>query len=409
MEKSMKKFYWENRGVFCVLCLVITFYFILRCFTGFWPTSQNPYNSYVLQASSWLQGRLDLGQNYTYLELAVLNGKYFVSFPPFPSMLLLPFVAVFGTDVKDGILAVVSTLVGAVYVYRLIKHYVENENYCILLATFVMIGQNLVFVSVNSYVWFIAQNLCFTFSVMAVYYAVKGKSLVSFLLWAFSIGCRPFQVVYFPLLLLLMYQREKEVEQKVEFIGWMKKLLIALIPTIVVAIIYMSLNYARFGSITEFGHNFLPEHLNSEKGQFSIDYIFANFPKLFYIPEFGENGIWQIPKFNGMNVFLVIPIYAYFVIEFVRYIVREKKIDGILVLYVALAIIHIISILAHNTLGGWHFGNRYFIDLVPFMLGMILYVLPKKMRISIPLLVLTVLGVSMNLLGTVIIYNDWLA
>lgn len=407
MEKSIKKLYWENRGIFCVLCLVITFYFILRCFTGFWPTSQNPYNSYVLQASSWLQGRLDLGQNYSYLELAILNGKYYVSFPPLPSIILLPFVAIFGTDVKDGLLAVISTLIGTVYVYRLIKHYVSSEHYSILLATFVMIGQNLVFVSINSYVWFIAQNLCFTFSVMAVYYAVKGKPLKSFFVWALSIGCRPFQIIYFPLLLLLLYQQKKENEL-IEWKSWLKELIIALIPTMLVAVVYMGLNYARFGSITEFGHNYLPEFLEAENGQFSLSYLVENFPKLFYIPGFGEDGIWQIPKFNGMSVFLVIPIYTYFVMVLVRYIIREKKIDGILVLYVGLAIVHIISILLHKTLGGWHFGNRYFIDLVPFMLGMILYMLPKKMKISIPLLVLTVLGVTLNLLGTVIVYNDWL-
>ena len=52
----------------------------------------------MLQAQSWLEGRLDLGKDYPYLELAVFGGKYYVSFPPFPSYIMFPFAAL-GLDV----------------------------------------------------------------------------------------------------------------------------------------------------------------------------------------------------------------------------------------------------------------------------------------------------------------------
>ena len=44
------------------------------------------YKSYSLQAMAWLNGRLDLGQDYPWLELAVFQERYYVSFPPFPSL-----------------------------------------------------------------------------------------------------------------------------------------------------------------------------------------------------------------------------------------------------------------------------------------------------------------------------------
>ena len=47
----------------------------ISAFTGFWPWSGNPYSSYILQAQSWLRGRLDLGQDYAWLELAIRDGK----------------------------------------------------------------------------------------------------------------------------------------------------------------------------------------------------------------------------------------------------------------------------------------------------------------------------------------------
>ena len=45
-------------------------------FTGHWITEENPYRSYTLQACAWLDGRLDLGTDYPWLELAIYEGKF---------------------------------------------------------------------------------------------------------------------------------------------------------------------------------------------------------------------------------------------------------------------------------------------------------------------------------------------
>ena len=70
--------------------------------------AHTPYNHYALQAEAWLRGRLDLGgppPPYTgNNDFAQLNGKHYVSFPPVPSVLLLPVVAYAGSveRVRDG-------------------------------------------------------------------------------------------------------------------------------------------------------------------------------------------------------------------------------------------------------------------------------------------------------------------
>ena len=46
--------------------------------------SSSPYNSYTLQALAWREGRVSLGRDYPWLELAVYQGDYYVSFPPVP-------------------------------------------------------------------------------------------------------------------------------------------------------------------------------------------------------------------------------------------------------------------------------------------------------------------------------------
>ena len=74
---------------------VMVFLVLMSLLTGKGITDDNAYNTYALQADSWRQGRLDLGQNYPWLELAVYNGKYYCSFPPFPSYVLFPLTVLF--------------------------------------------------------------------------------------------------------------------------------------------------------------------------------------------------------------------------------------------------------------------------------------------------------------------------
>lgn len=93
------------------LALLGTFW-VIAAFAGQWPWQSNPYNSYALQTDSWLKGRLDLGQDYPWLELAIYQGKYFVSFPPFPSYVLIPFVMIFGTNTPDHLIALLVTIAG---------------------------------------------------------------------------------------------------------------------------------------------------------------------------------------------------------------------------------------------------------------------------------------------------------
>lgn len=67
-----------------------------------------PYNHFALQAEAWLAGRLDLGgPPPAYAgnnDFARFSAKWFVVFPPFPALLLVPVVALAGTaaDVRDG-------------------------------------------------------------------------------------------------------------------------------------------------------------------------------------------------------------------------------------------------------------------------------------------------------------------
>ena len=70
-----------------MLGLVLVGYIFIHDISGETLLEHCHWDSYTLQASRWLQGKVDLGRNYEYLEIAKYQGKYFVSFPPFYSTL----------------------------------------------------------------------------------------------------------------------------------------------------------------------------------------------------------------------------------------------------------------------------------------------------------------------------------
>ena len=239
-----------------VLCLCVTaVFFVAWTFTGQWPWKSQPYNSYILQAQSWLEGRLDLGRDYPYLELAIFNNKYYVSFPPFPSYAMLPFVLI-GWNSCDSMIAFAVSLLGAVYAFKILKHFDIESKTAIFFTLLLTVGSNWLMTAQNAWVWFIAQNMAFTLSLMAIYYALKNKIGLSLAFWACAVGCRPFQILYLPALLYLIYNAHKAVNPEDKIIDIIKKRYLTLVPMAVIALSYMILNFARFGHITEFGHNY---------------------------------------------------------------------------------------------------------------------------------------------------------
>ena len=100
---------WETFGITAAAFLALWSLAALLTGQGL-PGFDSFYNSYSLQADAWLKGRLDLGQDYEWLELAIRDGKYYVSFPPFPSLVMLPLVLIFGTNTPDTCVALLFAL-----------------------------------------------------------------------------------------------------------------------------------------------------------------------------------------------------------------------------------------------------------------------------------------------------------
>src|SRR5260221_3390881 len=87
-----------------VVCTVVYF----ACAPRQLWTEHTQYNHYALLADAWLHGHLDLGHPppaYTQNnDFAEFQGRYFVSFPPFPAVILLPWAKLAGSpeNLRDG-------------------------------------------------------------------------------------------------------------------------------------------------------------------------------------------------------------------------------------------------------------------------------------------------------------------
>lgn len=401
MDKQKR---WEY-GIIIITSVLL--YLLLMCWlTGYGPLKQNVYNSYALQADSWRQGRLDLGQDYPYLELAVYNGKYYVSFPPFPSYILFPLTFIFGSNTPDALLMWFISLLSAGYLYRLALQFRLSEPLSALTTLTVILGSNATFNMLNPGAWFFAQNLCFLLAVMTIYYAGNGKGGWALFFWACSVGCRPMQIFFLPVVLLILYIVEKKKSPELSGKKIVSNKIYWGIPAGCVALTYMVLNYLRFGSIIEFGHNYLPEFIRAEHGQFSVKYMSENLKSLLHFFQFDESGKIVIDHFGNLSFMLASPCVIFAILTLLACILKkEYRIVIFQSGIIACAIAYLAVTIMHKTMGGWHFGNRYANDILPWIYLATVLGLSRVEKLGKYQIPIAVFGLCLNAIGNVVVYN----
>lgn len=425
LYKHIRTFFNRHRPWLCVTLCVLMTMLVVQMFTGHWPWKVNDYNSYTLQARSWLDGHLDLvqGENYPWLELAIYNGKYYVSFPPFPSYVMLPFAAVFGSQTPDGWIALCFLLLSCYYAARLFRQVRGNSEGLEILTLYLLLANGYLYLTINGWVWFLAQNMCFALSLMALSYAYEGKGGLSLGFWACAVGCRPMVALYLPLLVYLICRHSRLVRPQ-----WgMGKLILKRwywgIAPLLIALSYMALNYARFGNVIEFGHNYLPEFTRAgATPQFSFQSLLPNLKLYLRLPQWKDNQYVAFYAMDGNAFYLANPLLVTALGALVWRIgvsaahMRRtpavcrpsRRRWPVMVMVPLLFALHVVWICCHATLGAVQFGNRYLVDTLPYLFFGLLWWMPDDKRFICWHLPLVCYGACLHLVGTVFSYLNLL-
>ena len=403
----------------CLACVLCTLLFSLALYAAMCACSgvapgAYPYPSYLLQAQAWLRGEFALDRNYDYLELAVYNGRYYVSFPPVPTVPMVLWTLIWGDDVPGGLFqklyaAIACAVVCAALLrarrdpdapFRLDG---ERESLrrcasCAAWAVFLCYGSALLPISLVGAVWYEAQILAFLFSVSALAAMDRRRPTLACLLYALSVGCRPFSVCLGPVLLALYLRRARGQSAG----QTLRRLAPGIALGLCVAACYAAYNYARFGDIFEFGHNYLPEFQREGQTQFALSHIADNWrTMLFGSPFVKWRGEVRLQEF-GFSMFLSCPVLICGLVWLFRdalahRLSREK-------LAVALmAALNLLLLMMHRTVGAHQFGLRYALELVPYCLAWLLLD-PQRARMTRWEAALLGFGLGFNFIGGCLVH-----
>ena len=403
-SKPPRAYNWDEAARIATLfgCIAAVYALIYIFAADFSPLAQNWFNSYSRQAALWLDGRLDLPYNVPWLEIARFDGRYFISFPPFPSLVMLPFVWVLGTiETPDHLIALGVALVAALYAYRMAVKLLGQGWTAVFAALFLILGTNYLHVALWGGVWYIAQNMAFALTLIALYHAMgtrRRDTAIALLAMCAAMGTRPFNAAALPLLLLLIY---RNVPRPCAPPAFVRRLLLCAIPALLLGGFFMWLNHARFGSIFEFGHNYLPEFVYDPHGQFYAGRTLSNLQRMLF-----NFDITASPMFHGFAFWVASPL----VVTYVAYAVRHGALsvlsaasrrkhaanrrkqdesthaknansteaDRTTWLIPVLVALQLLAFSTHRTLGGHQFGARYTVDVLPMLYVGWLFLMQKR-------------------------------
>lgn len=331
---------------------------------------------FVYQADAFVHGRLALSGRPPNLNDWVLrDGQWFVSFPPFPAVLMAPFVALNGLAFNDVFftVCVAAFNVGLfVHVMRRLRADGELERTnrdLLLLAFFWAFGSVYLVSAIRGEVWFTAHVVGAGLTLLYVLLARRARHpILAGLVFGCALLTRANLAYAFPFIVLEALAPEgklfalKELPQRLKTA--IRPIVLFGLAGGAVLAVGLWMNHERFGSATEFGHALLYNNRVNERirqwGLFHPHYLWGNLKSAFLLlpkvsfdpPKLGFNG-------NGMSVFLTTPLLL-----LVPFAGRGRM---TLSLAVTAACIALPGLFYMNN-GWFQFGFRFSNDWLPYLL-----------------------------------------
>src|SRR5262249_3504922 len=214
--------------------------------------------------------------------------KYYVSFPPFPAALFLPFVAIWGVNANDVLFTAILAAFGPMLLFLVLRRLAargdssRSETDDLMLTAMFGAGTVYFYSSVIGQVWYTAHvvstilaGLFVLASLEAHYPFLAGLALGALTLTRPHMG---FWGIFF---LFEMQRSKKPLVSTMLKVG---------IPVAIFALAGAIFNYARFHSFSEFGHTYLNVRWTDRiqrYGLFNFAFLARNLSVAFFLtPKF---------------------------------------------------------------------------------------------------------------------------
>ncbi|MBM4352300.1 MAG: hypothetical protein FJ109_00670 [Deltaproteobacteria bacterium] len=309
-----------------------------------------------------------------------LNRRHFVSFPPFPAVAMLPFVALVHYHFNDVLFTLALAALNSLLLYLLYQSlrkrgYVTRSTAELLVLVFLFtFGTVNFFSSIRGEVWFTALVVGITMHLLYLLFATDLRSpFLAGLFLALGFATRTplaFASAYFGLQWLL----QKQPWNRAGILLRVRQLALFAAPCIAVGVALMLYNMARFDNPFEFGHKFLADGTRPsivDHGMFSFWFLPRNLAAAFAnVPQFLPHYPYVKITGHGLSLLATTPVFFYLLWprrEHADTASRERFHWPLhRILWVTVACTALPGLLYQNT--GWlQFGYRFALDYMPLL------------------------------------------
>ncbi|MGD0750965.1 MAG: hypothetical protein ABSA23_06105 [Anaerolineales bacterium] len=398
---------WAGRIFLLVTCISIWLcVFIVSLQFAQWFDRWNTpdLDLYNQLAYAFLRGKMYLINPTVTDALTYFKGHYFVPGPPFPAIIMLPFVAALGIQgFNTTTFSIVLAAASAVIVYLILHSLIHagwiklSRSGAIWLTALFSFGTMYWYLSIDSRKWYFAQVVTVLFCGLAFLSVLrKWSPWFAGICLAAAILCRPDVFTLWPALLAIAIQQNLDGEKKIKWKEVIKWGVQSAIPVVIGAGILFSYNYLNYGSFSDFEYGNINGAFwiiqNVQKyGLFSTHFMASNLNLMFLVPPPLTAACGYFLTRNwGMSIFATTPA--------IIYLFRRLKISWWTVGCWCSILLTIIVLSLYSNNGSQQYGFRYMLD---FMIPMIMLIACNAgERISAPLKTLIIASILINYYGT---------
>lgn len=368
----LRAFAWRHRLEAAIFAAAFVVY-ALASGPRFFHQSAAPH--FIYQAEAWLHGQLHLAADPPDLEdWARMGDRFYVSFPPFPALVMLPFVALNGYQFNDVSFTVFFGALNVLLLFLVLRRYARwgdaprSERELLWITAFFAVGTLHFYMAIRGEVWFTAEVMGVTFALLYLLAAHRARHpvLAGLALSAAALTRTPlaFAVIFFLMEVLAPDGRFDRDALRSRRRDTLRRLALFAAPLTVFAAAMMWMNQVRFGSPLEFGHSHLwNNRVNAQIAQyglFDLHYLERNLHSAFTrLPTLSLHPLQVGFDGHGMSLLLTTPLFLLLLWPKTR--PRLHRALWLTVLVVAL------PALFYQNDGYYQFGFRFSLDWTPFL------------------------------------------